>query len=81
MSIQGLSNLRLKLKQDKNPAQILIKVLMNSMYGKTITKPVETDTAMNNNQNDVEHIVHLVISMLIMCSKLRIDITLKGCNQ
>ena len=41
---EDLYNLRLKLKQHKNPAQIVIKLLMSSMYGKTIMKPVETDT-------------------------------------
>ena len=45
-------NLRLKLKQDKNPAQIVIKLLMNSMYGKTIIKPVETDTVVKDNKED-----------------------------
>ena len=39
--IEDLYNLRLKLKKDKNPAQIVIKLLMNSTYGKTILKPVE----------------------------------------
>ena len=32
--IEDLYNLRLKLKKDKNPAQMVIKLLMNSMYGK-----------------------------------------------
>ena len=41
-------DLRLKLKKDKNPAQSVIKLLMNSMYGKTILKPVETDTVVEN---------------------------------
>ena len=42
--IEDLYNLRLRLKKDKNPAQMVIKLLMNSMYGKTILKPVETET-------------------------------------
>ena len=42
--IEDLYSLRLELKQDKSPAQIVIKLLMNSMYGKTIIKPVGTDT-------------------------------------
>ena len=50
--IEDLYNLRLKLKQDKNPAQIVIKLLMNSMYGKTIIKPVETDTTVKDNKDD-----------------------------
>ena len=52
--IEDLYNLRLKLKQDKNPAQIVIKLLMNSMYGKTIIKPVETDTIVKDNRDDFE---------------------------
>ena len=51
-AIEDLYNLRLKLKQDKNPAQIVIKLLMNSMYGKTIIKPVETDTIFKDNRDD-----------------------------
>ena len=52
--IEDLYNLRRKLKQDKNPAQIVIKLLMNSMYGKTIIKPVGTDTAVKDNRDDFE---------------------------
>ena len=52
--IEDLYNLRLKMKQDKNPAQIAIKSLMNSMYGKTIIKPVETDTIVKYNRDDFE---------------------------
>ena len=43
-AIKDLHDLRKKLKRDKNPAQMVIKLLMNSMYGKTVIKPVETDT-------------------------------------
>ena len=52
--IEDLYNLRLRLKQDKNPAQIVIKLLMGSMYGKTIIKPVETNTTVKDNRNDFE---------------------------
>ena len=52
--IEGLYNLRLKLKQGKTPAQIVIKLLMNSMYGKTIIKPVETDTIEKDSRDDFE---------------------------
>ena len=43
-TIKHLYDLRNILKKDKNPAQMVIKLLMNSMYGKTILKPIETDT-------------------------------------
>ena len=52
--IKDLYDLRKKLKQDKNPAQMVIKLLMSSMYGKTISKPVETDTVVKDNRDDFE---------------------------
>ena len=33
---------------------------MNSMYGKTIIKPVETDTVVKGNKNDVDKYVSLI---------------------
>ena len=33
---------------------MVIKLLMNSMYGKTIIKPVETDTIAKGNINDFD---------------------------
>ena len=51
--IQDLYDLRRKLKQD-NTAHMVIKLLMNSMYGKTIIKPVETDTAVKDHRDDFE---------------------------
>ena len=35
---------------------MVIKVLMNSVYGKTIIKPVETYTIVKDNRNDFENI-------------------------
>ena len=32
------------LKSSKNPPRMVVKELMNSMYGKTILKPIETET-------------------------------------
>ena len=52
--IEDLYNVRLKMKQDKNPAQVVIKLLMNSMHGKTIIKPVETDTTVKDNRDAFE---------------------------
>ena len=43
-------DLRKELKQKKNPAQMVIKLLMNSMYGKTIIKPIETDTIIKDSK-------------------------------
>ena len=43
-TIRHLCDLRKNLKKEKNPAQMVIKLLMISMYGKTILKPIEVDT-------------------------------------
>ena len=52
--IKDLYDLRKNSKQEKNPAQIVIKPLMHSMYGKIIIKPVETDTIVKDKRGDFE---------------------------
>ena len=52
--IKNLYDKRLKLKKEKNPAEKIIKLFINSMYGKTIIKPVETDTIIKDNREDFE---------------------------
>ena len=56
MFFQDLYDLRKNLKQERNPTQIVIKLLMNSMCGKTIIKPVETDTIVKDMRNDFEKV-------------------------
>jgi hypothetical protein len=40
--IKDLFELRLKYKKENNPLQEIIKLLLNSIYGKTILKPINT---------------------------------------
>ena len=40
--IQKLHNLRCEYKKTKNPLQLIIKLIMNSAYGKMIQKPITT---------------------------------------
>ena len=54
--IKDVQDLRENLKQDKNPVQMVIKLLMNSRYGKTIVNPVETHTIVKDNRDDFEKI-------------------------
>ena len=42
--IKRLFNLRLKYKKEKNPLQSTIKLLLNSIYGKSILKAIPTET-------------------------------------
>ena len=41
--IQKLFDLRAKYKKEKNPLQQTIKLLLNSIYGKSILKPIKTE--------------------------------------
>ena len=41
--IKNLFELRLKYKKEGNPLQEIIKLLLNSIYGKTILKPINTN--------------------------------------
>ena len=64
--INDLYDLRNKLNNEKNPAQMFINLLMNSMYGKTIIKPVETDTIVKKIINmSLTNICHITITTLI----------------
>ena len=38
---------------------MVIKLFMNSMYGKTIIKPVETDTVVKDSQEEFENYISL----------------------
>ena len=40
--MQHLFNARLQKKKEKNPSQIVYKLIMNSAYGKSILKPIDT---------------------------------------
>ena len=42
-TIRHLFNQRLKMKKQKNPIQAVYKLLMNSAYGKSLLKPIDTD--------------------------------------
>lgn len=49
--IEKLFNGRLKKKKEENPIQQAYKDLMNSSYGKSILKPIETDTKIVSDKN------------------------------
>jgi hypothetical protein len=49
--IKNLFEGRLQKKKEKNPIQVCYKLLMNSAYGKTILKPIETDIEVIHEKN------------------------------
>ena len=55
--IQYLFDQRLKYKNEKNPLQLVIKLMMNSGYGKTGLKPIDTNT-LYVNEDDKNNFIH-----------------------
>jgi hypothetical protein len=54
--VQNLFDLRLKYKNEGNPAQEIIKLLLNSIYGKTILKPIETKVKLINKEKSDQYV-------------------------
>jgi hypothetical protein len=50
-TIRYLFNKRLEMKKTENPAQLIYKELMNSIYGKTILKPIDSEIKIINNKD------------------------------
>lgn len=49
--IRHLFNARLQKKKEGNPIQIVYKLIMNSAYGKSILKPIETEEKVINSKD------------------------------
>lgn len=56
--ITHLYNTRRKEKANKNPIQSSYKLLMNSSYGKSILKPIETDDIIVNSEEDYHKVLN-----------------------
>ena len=79
--VRKLFELRLKYKKEGNPLQEVIKLILNSVYGKTILKPIETKIKFINekdasryihkNYNSIVEIEHLYNSDLVMFKCLK----------
>lgn len=54
--IKELFEERLKKKEEKNPIQIVYKLIMNSAYGKTILKPIKTKTIIVNSKDKDDYV-------------------------
>lgn len=51
-TIKYLFNERLTKKKEKNPAEMIYKLIMNSSYGKSIMKPVDEETKFFDREED-----------------------------
>jgi hypothetical protein len=77
--IQHLFNERLQKKKEKNPIQVVYKLIMNSSYGKTIMKAVDSDTRVFNTSTDMfkytNYNYNIVKGMIKMkgCKKWKVE--------
>ena len=56
-TITYLFNQRLKFKKLKNPLQLVFKELMNSSYGKSCLKPIDTDSEYISKDNFKDYVI------------------------
>ena len=47
------------MKQYNSPAEVVIKLFMNSMYGKSIIKPIETDIKVSNSKDKFDDYIYI----------------------
>ena len=57
-TIKFLYDERKKKKAEKNPVQVCYKLLMNSIYGKTIQKAIDKDSVIKKDWNETKHYVY-----------------------
>lgn len=55
-TMKHLFNQRLKYKKEKNPIQMVFKELMNSSYGKSFMKPIDTEKIYINKKDILNHV-------------------------
>jgi len=73
--IKSLYDTRLKYKQEKNPLQETIKLIMNSVYGKCTLKPRKYEKQFVNSKDDLMKLVHRQFAVLDSATPI------KDCNK
>ena len=66
-----LYNKRLQYKKEKNPVQIVFKLIMNSSYGRTIMKPINVNHKIFDNEEKVMDYVKFNFSKIIKFEKIK----------
>ena len=69
-TIEFMFNERLRLKSEGNPLQNVFKLLMNSSYGKTILKPIDTDIKYYDSKEKYESALFANYSFVKEASKI-----------
>mgnify|MGYP006085472823 FL=1 len=68
--IKMLYDTRKKYKKDKNPIQVCYKLLMNSIYGKTIQKPIEKDACIKRDWAETKNYIFFNYNSVVDFYKL-----------
>ncbi|EAX75322.1 hypothetical protein TVAG_126800 [Trichomonas vaginalis G3] len=55
--VKKLFELRLKYKKEENPLQEIIKLILNSIYGKTILSPIESKITIVNDKDAIRYAI------------------------
>ncbi len=70
--ITHLYDERFKMKREGNPAQQAVKLLMNSIYGKLLQKPVTTDTVIKDSLKDFNKFLELNYNFIESAVEIKI---------
>lgn len=68
--MKKLFNERLEKKKEKNPIQIVYKLIMNTAYGKTIQKPITTNKKIFNNKKELDEYLEINYNRIKYYKKL-----------
>lgn len=71
--IKYLFEERLKKKKENNPIQVVYKLIMNSSYGKSILKPIETEDKFFNNSKKMEKYLQYNYNSIKEIQKIKIN--------
>lgn len=81
--VEHLFNARLEAKKNKNPIQVIYKLLMNSCYGKCLLKPIDTDLEIVYQDKFEDYLTYNYnfIKDIVDCGKLKIVKKIKPINE
>ena len=71
--IRKMFNARLEMKKQKNPIQLVYKLIMNSAYGRTILKEQETREVYKNTKEEAMKYMTMNYNNVVECRQLEND--------
>ena len=68
--LEYLFNERLRKKKEKNPIQVIYKLIMNSSYGKSILKPINKESKVLSNEKELNNFIQKNYNFIIQYEKI-----------